>query len=49
VWALFERFTARAGPRPALIERDAELPAFAELLAERDVAQAILERVAVPA
>ena len=36
VWALFERFVARAGARPTLIERDAELPPFAVLLAERD-------------
>jgi len=36
VWALFERFVARAGARPTLIERDAELPPFAQLLAERD-------------
>ena len=36
VWALFERFVERAGARPTLIERDAELPPFAELLAERD-------------
>lgn len=38
VWALLDRFVARAGPRPTLVERDAELPSFAELIAERDVA-----------
>ena len=38
VWSLFERFLARAGPRPTLIERDAELPAFDVLMAERDQA-----------
>ena len=38
VWQLFERFIARAGPRPTLIERDAELPPFASLRAERDAA-----------
>ncbi|MDQ2734386.1 MAG: DUF692 domain-containing protein, partial [Pseudomonadota bacterium] len=38
VWSLFERFVARAGPRPTLIERDAELPAFHVLMAERDQA-----------
>ncbi len=38
VWSLFERFVARAGPRPTLIERDAELPAFDVLMAERDQA-----------
>ena len=42
VWTLFERFVERAGPRPTLIERDAELPPFAELMAERDAASARL-------
>ena len=42
VWTLFERFVARAGPRPTLIERDAEVPPFAELLRERNRAAAIL-------
>lgn len=36
VWSLFQRFIERAGARPTLIERDAELPPFAQLLAERD-------------
>ncbi len=44
VWSLLERFVRRAGPRPTLIERDADLPAFAVLLAERDRAQAVLAR-----
>ncbi len=35
VWALFERLIARVGPRPTLIERDDNLPAFADLMAER--------------
>lgn len=39
VWALYERLIARIGPRPTLIERDGNVPAFAELLAERDQAQ----------
>jgi hypothetical protein len=38
VWALFQRFIDRAGTRPTLIERDAELPPFAELMVERDLA-----------
>ena len=38
VWALYRRFVARAGPRPTLIERDGNIPAFAEL--ERECAQA---------
>lgn len=47
VWALFQRFIDRAGARPTLIERDAELPPFAELLAERDLAHERL-RVLAP-
>jgi uncharacterized protein (UPF0276 family) len=49
VWALFRRFVDRAGPRPTLIERDAELPPFAELLDERDQAHDRLVAAAVAA
>ena len=42
VWALYERVIARIGPRPTLIERDDNLPAFGELLAERERTQAVL-------
>jgi uncharacterized protein (UPF0276 family) len=49
VWALFDRFIERAGPRPTLIERDAELPPFAELAAERDRAHARLARASAGA
>ncbi len=42
VWALYERLIARIGPRPTLIERDDQLPPFAELLAERWQAHALL-------
>jgi len=35
VWRLYERLIARIGPRPTLIERDENIPAFADLLAER--------------
>ncbi len=42
VWALYERLIARIGPRPTLIERDGNLPAFAELLEERNAAAEIL-------
>lgn len=42
VWALYERFIARAGPRPTLIERDDKLPPFDVLLAERNRADAVL-------
>lgn len=41
VWALYRRFVQRAGARPTLIERDGNVPPFAELLAERATAQAI--------
>jgi uncharacterized protein (UPF0276 family) len=50
VWDLYERLIARIGPRPTLIERDANLPAFAELMAERatalDVLRGRLEKAA---
>lgn len=42
VWTLYDYLLALAGPRPTLIERDGNIPAFAELLAERDRAAAIL-------
>ncbi|WP_374570549.1 DUF692 domain-containing protein [Phenylobacterium sp.] len=42
VWALYERLIGRIGPRPTLIERDDDIPAFEVLLAERDRAQAVL-------
>ena len=43
VWALYERLVSRIGPRPTLIERDDRLPAFAELLAERERAHGLLD------
>lgn len=42
VWALYARLVARTGPRPTLIERDGNVPAFGELLEERERAQALL-------
>lgn len=42
VWVLLERFLQRAGPRPVLIERDGNLPAWSALLAERSRAHAAL-------
>jgi len=42
VWSLYERLIARIGPRPTLIERDENIPAFAELMAERSLAHQIL-------
>lgn len=49
VWALYERLVDRAGPLPTLIERDDNLPAFDELLAERQQAENILRRPALRA
>lgn len=42
VWALYERLIARIGPRPTLIERDDRLPAFDELMTERQRAHDVL-------
>jgi uncharacterized protein (UPF0276 family) len=42
VWALYRRLVRRIGPRPTLIERDDDIPAFATLMAERDRAAAEL-------
>lgn len=49
VWALYARLIARAGPLPTLIERDGNLPAFDELLIEREMAQRVLSGRAVEA
>ena len=46
VWALYRRLVERIGARPTLIERDGNLPAFGELLTERDMAASELQRVA---
>jgi hypothetical protein len=40
---LYQQLIARIGPRPTLIERDGNIPAFDELLAERALAQATLD------
>jgi len=48
VWALYERLLGRIGPRPTLIERDENLPAFAELLAERALAHERLSAACLP-
>jgi uncharacterized protein (UPF0276 family) len=42
VWTLYRRLIRRIGPRPTLIERDDDIPAFAILMAERDRAAAEL-------
>lgn len=44
VWALFRSLVERIGPRPTLIERDGNVPPFADLLAERARAGRILDR-----
>jgi hypothetical protein len=44
VWRLYERFVERFGARPTLIERDDRIPAFDELLAERQQAEAVVRR-----
>lgn len=43
VWSLYAETLMRIGPRPTLIERDDNIPDFAELIAERDQAVAIME------
>ena len=50
VWALYRRLVRRIGARPTLIERDGAVPAFTELLAERNVADLELRgQTAAPA
>ncbi|WP_235927725.1 DUF692 domain-containing protein [Sandarakinorhabdus rubra] len=46
VWALAARLLARTGPVPLLVERDAELPPLAELVAEAARGAALLAEVA---
>ena len=46
VWQLYRRFVERAGARPTLIERDGNVPAFEELIAEQERAAAELQRSA---
>jgi len=42
VWELYRAFVERIGARPTLIERDGNIPPFAELMAERKRAEAVL-------
>ena len=44
-WELYGRFIERAGPRPTLIEWDTDVPAFGELMAEADMAAAIMDEL----
>jgi uncharacterized protein (UPF0276 family) len=46
VWSLYERLIDRIGPRPTLIERDENVPSFAELMAERARAHHMLAEAA---
>lgn len=49
VWTLYQNYVAEIGPRPTLIERDGNVPAFDELMAERDRAADILATLREPA
>ena len=42
VWQLYGHLIDRVGPVPTLIERDGNIPPFAELMSERDRAQGLL-------
>lgn len=42
-WRLFAHFIARAGPKPALIEWDTDVPGYEVLLAEAEKAQRIMQ------
>lgn len=42
VWALYERLIARVGPKPTLIERDTNIPAFTDLAGEMAQANQII-------
>ena len=42
VWQLYEGLVSRIGATPTLIERDGNIPPFAELMSERERAQGIL-------
>jgi uncharacterized protein (UPF0276 family) len=49
VWDLYRYTIARLGPRPTMIERDDDIPALDELLAELDIARRICAEVAAAA
>jgi uncharacterized protein (UPF0276 family) len=44
VWALLEHLVSRTGDVPVLLERDGAVPPFADLMAERSLAAAILDQ-----
>ena len=43
-WALYDAFIARSGSVPTLIERDTNIPTYADLIAEACRADAVMER-----
>ena len=47
VWRLLETTLLHLGPKPVLIERDAELPPFAELMRERDYAERLASELKI--
>lgn len=49
VWSLYQRLIDRVGSRPTLIERDANIPAFEQLMEERGRADRALLRELAPA
>jgi len=48
VWKLYEHLIERIGPRPTLIERDNAIPAFIELLSERNRAVTLMTQLSKP-
>lgn len=48
VWSLLETALAHFGPKPVLLERDDNLPAYEQLLQERAKAEAAIQRSSVP-
>lgn len=47
VWSLLEIALAHFGPKPVLLERDDNLPAYAQLLIERQKAEAAIQRASL--
>jgi uncharacterized protein len=47
VWALYEDFIRAAGPKPTLIERDENIPPFADLMAEVCQANLVLDEASL--
>lgn len=45
VWALLEHALSLFGHKPVLVERDANIPAFAELMSECQIAQGYLKQI----